>query len=322
MKTARSFQIFILALLASLFLYQCTNDEGTHNGFINDSYLFADLEEVQDSLTENDTIAFEILSNENDTMLISPGGIRLYFPAGCIGGGNPSTSVPPYSVKLIEIFERGKMIAHNIQTFEGQHPLVSAGMFWLQVKDATGAVMQLNGVQAIIPYQTDATGYEYSMQYFSGTTQNTPSGPVISWGVGQAEVSFDEGAEPNGEFTIWNILGGWSNCDAFMNFTGSDATQFSVKVTNVANYSDTRIFFALDEFTTVAALTTLEGDRLKTYDASIPMNATGKIIAISIIDDVLSFGSQNITVTGDEIFELTVAPGTIEDLSALLENLD
>jgi hypothetical protein len=322
MKITNKISLILVGMLLSLLTIQCSNDEGLYQELFDDPIVFSSLDEVQDSLTKNDTINFEILSNESDTTLIGLGGIRLTFPAGCIGGGNPSSAVPPFSVKLIEVFKRFQMISHSIQTFEGQNTLVSGGMFWLEVRDANNNIMSLNGVRADVPYKTDASGFENSMLYFTGTTQTSPAGPIISWGPTQTEIGFDASAGDNGEFTIWNILGGWSNCDAYMNIAGSDATQFTAKVTNVADYSNTKIFMTLDNLTTVAALTTLEGDKLKTYEASIPMGASGKIIAISLVDNVLSFAKQDITISGDDHFDLTVAPGTLEELQALLETID
>lgn len=314
--------VFIAVIMTSVFcFYQCTNNEDLFTPGIGVAD-FTNLQEVHDSLTQNDTVQLQILDPTIENILEGPGGIRLVFPANSCtisGGGTP---VPPFTVDLIEIFKRGEMIKHNIQTFAAEDPLVSGGMFWLRVTDANGTELGLNGVQAILPRQTDADGYENDMQYFTGTNQMTPSGPVLSWGLGDSEVTFDEDAGTNGEYTIWNIVGGWSNCDAFYNLVDEDATQFSVKVSNALDYTNTQVFFALTDFTTVAALTTVELDALKTYTASIPSGATGKIIAISLVDGELNFASQDVTIAGNDLFELEVAPGTIEQLSTLLESLD
>jgi len=310
----------IAALFSAFCFYQCTNNEDLFtpgNGIAD----FANLQEVHDSLTANDTVQLQILDPAIENILEGPQGTRLVFPANsCTSPGG--TPVAPYTVSLIEIFKRGDMIKHNIQTFAGEDPLVSGGMVWIKVTDATGTELQFTGVQAILPRQTDATGYENDMQHFIGTNQTAPSGPVLSWGTGQSELTFDEDAGDNGEYTIWNVVGGWSNCDAFYNLLDEDATQFSVRVTNALDYTNTQVFFALTDFTTVAALTTVEVDALKTYTASIPAGATGKIIAISLVDGELYFASQDVTIAGDDMFELQVAAGTLEQLGTLLTSLD
>lgn len=313
-------QTFVVTLLISTFaFYQCTNDEGLFTPIFDID--FASFEELHDSIS-SDTIRFQILTAEADTILEGPQGIRLVFPLNSVAGGG-GTSVPPYDVELIEIFRRGNMIAQNIQTFADDAPLVSGGMFWLRVTDASGNTQNLNGVQAILPRQTDADTYENSMQYFVGEDQTTPSGPVLSWGLNEdGEVSFDEGAGTNGEYTMYNVLNGWSNCDAFYELITGEATQFSVQVPNANDYTDTKVFFALNDFTTIAALTTEEGDALKTYTGSIPEGASGTIIAISLVEGSLYFASQAVTIEGDDVFTLTVEPGTVPQLEALLASLD
>src|SRR5690606_7487995 len=160
---------FVVALFISTFtFYQCTNDEGLFTPIFDID--FASFEELHDSIS-SDTVRFQILTAAADTTLEGPQGIRLVFPLNSLSGGG-GTSVPPYDVELIEIFTRGDMIAQNIQTFADDAPLVSGGMFWLRVTDANGSVQNLNGVQAILPRQTDADTYETSMQYFIGENQN------------------------------------------------------------------------------------------------------------------------------------------------------
>lgn len=314
MRNLRNITLAMAFIASVATFYQCTNDEGLFIPIYGD-ITFSNFDELHDSIS-SDTIRFQILNPANDTILVGPQGIRLSFPA--YTGSAPS----PFDVELIEIFRRGDMIAQNIQTFADNEALVSGGMLWYRVKDANGAELNLPGVQAILPYKTDADGYENSMVHFTGENQIAPSGPVLSWGLGTSELTFDADAGTNGEFTIWGIMGGWSNCDAFYEFTGDTPTQFSVKVSNVTNYTDTKVFFALNEFTTVAALTNLSGDALKTYDNSIATGATGKIIAISLIDGELQFASQDVTVAGNDTFTLEVQPGTVEALQALLSSLD
>jgi hypothetical protein len=318
MKPAWIVGIFLLSIFT---FYQCTNNEElfTPGSGIAD---FANLQEVHDSLTQNDTVALQILNPDIENELEGPQGIRLVFPANSCTNPSGDDPVAPFKVQLIEIFKRGDMIRHNTQTFATEDALVSGGMFWVKVTDANGAELELNGVQAILPRQTDAAGYEEDMEYFTGVDQTTPSGPVLSWGAGESDLTFDEDAGTNGEYTIWSILGGWSNCDAFYELLDEDATQFSVRVTNALDYTNTQVFFALNDFSTVAALTTVDVDALTTYQTSIPMGAAGKLIAISLIDGQLYFASQDVTIAGDDMFEMEVQPGTLDELNTLLSTLN
>ena len=320
MKKLNPITLILVALFSVVSFYQCTSNEDIFQGFPTEND-FQNLQEVHDTMTLSDTLTLTITDPTIENILEGE-DIRLVFPANSCTLGGGGAVVAPFTVKLIEIFKRGKMIKHNIQTFAGEDPLVSGGMFWLKVTDANGAELTLNGVQAILPYQTDADGYENSMQYFIGTTQTAPSGPVISWGTGNSELTFDPAAGANGEFTIWNIIGGWSNCDAFYELIDGEATQFKVRVPNAPDFANTQVFFALNDFTTVAALTTVAGDALTTYTGSIPTGAQGKIIAISLVDGALNFASQDVTIAGDDTFDLVVAPGTIQDLQTLLASMN
>ena len=310
----------VVTILSVVSFYQCTNNEDLFSGFPTEMD-FQNLQEVHDTMTLTDTIQLTITDPTIENILEGE-DIRLVFPPNSCTLAGGATPTAPFKVSLIEIFKRGEMIKHNIQTFAAEAPLVSGGMFWVRVTDATGAELTLNGVQAILPYQTDANGYENSMQYFIGTTQTAPSGSVISWGAGNSELTFDETAGTNGEFTIWSIIGGWSNCDAFYNLIDGQSTQFKVRVPNAPDFTNTQVFFALNDFTTVAALTTVQGDALATYTGSIPTGAQGKIIAISLVEGALHFASQDVTISGDNTFDLVVAPGTIADLQSLLNTVN
>lgn len=321
MKKMNPITMAVILIVSMFSFYQCTHNEDLFSGFPTEMD-FQNLQEVHDTMTLSDTVQLVITDPTIENILEGPKGIRLIFPENSctLPGGGAATA--PFNVSLIEIFKRGDMIKHNIQTFAAEAPLVSGGMFWLRVTDANGTELALNGVQAILPYQTDAVGYENSMQYFVGTSQQAPSGPVISWGIGESEVSFDAAAGTNGEFTIWNIVGGWSNCDAFYELIEGESTQFSVRVPNAPDFTNTQVFFALNDFTTVAALTTVQVDALTTYTGSIPTGAQGKIIAISLVEGALHFATQDVTITGDNVFDLPVAPGSVTDLQNLLNSIN
>lgn len=316
MKNLKPITLFAALIISAFTFYQCTSEDELFAGFPVEKD-FETFQEIHDTLTFNDTIQFTITDPTIENTFEGDQGIRLIFPANSCTISGGAAAVAPFTVDLIEIFSRGDMISHSIHTFAAQQALISGGMFWVSVKDANGANLTMNGVQAILPYQTDAMGYESSMQYFVGV-----AGPILSWGVGQSELTFDETAGDNGEFTIWSIMGGWSNCDAFNEFTGQTPTQFTVKVSNVADYTNTKIFFALDEFSTVAALTTDAIGGKKTYDNSIATGATGKVIAISLVEGMLQFASQDVTVAGNDTFTLEVAPGTVAELETLLSSLN
>lgn len=319
MKNFKPITIVAALLVSAFTFYQCTNDEELFSGFpvVED---FQNFQEIHDTLTLNDTVRLTIDDPTIQNILTGDQGIRLIFPANSCTIGGGGTPVAPFTVNLIEIFKRGDVVAHNLQTFTNNKALISGGIFWIRVKDANGVELTMNGVQAILPYQTDAASYQNLMQYFVKSNQAN-----FSWNPGTSTVSFDETAGTNGEFAISEINSGWNSSSAENQFTGQTPTQFSVKVSEFStpsDYNNTKVFFSLDEFTTVEALTTPSIGGLQTRPNSVATGATGKIIAISLIEGALQFASQDVTIEGNDEFVLEVAPGTVEELENLLGSLD
>lgn len=220
----------------------------------------------------------------------------------------------------MEVFKRGDFVKHNIQNYETTDPLASGGAFWVLVVDSQNNIVNLEGVEAYIPYQTDADAYENSMKAFKHGFFVTPYGSITTWQGIETAITFDPLADVNGEFHHPNIVLGWNHIGNRLNMT--ETTQFTVNVTNAPDYFDTRVFFVMDEFTVINGIYTPDGNQLKTLLASIPKNATGKLVAFSLIEDQLYFTSQDVTINGDDHFDLTVVPGTIEDLNALLDTMN
>lgn len=322
MKNFRSIAVAVIFSIAAFSFYQCTNDEGLFSGFEYEPD-FANLQEVHDIMNQNDTVQFTIddLSIENN--FTGPKGIRLFFPENSctIGAGDPAL---PIVIQLIEVFRRGEIVSHNMQTYANQTALVSGGIFWLTGKDANGNPVNFNNVKAIIPYKTDADGYEYEMLHHTGTTQTKPSGMINSWNTGGAAISFDEEAGVNGEFAVGDVVSGWNGNEAPYNFDeeGDEATQFTVQVSNSSGLEKTEVFWLSDEYTLVSGIPNVEGGAFSTYNASVPKGAEGKLIAIALVDGKLNFSTQNVTVNGDDNFVIEVAPGDISELMALLNSLN
>ena len=91
MNFTNKITLFLTSILVSFFIIQCTNDEGLFQENFDDPILYGSLEELQLELVQNDTILFDLPTDETDTTFQTPGGIRLIFPPNSIipiGGGN------------------------------------------------------------------------------------------------------------------------------------------------------------------------------------------------------------------------------------------
>ena len=316
----------LIALVGSLFFIQCSNDEGLFSSFELEEPPYTSVEEVQDSLVTPTIYTFEYPDNDTDTTFITPRGIRLHFPQNSISVGDSTTvgtHLPPYSVKIIEIFTRGDLIRQHIQTYQSSNngimPIVSGGMFWLEVTNANGIPVNLHGVEAYIPFQTDADGYEDLMDYFMGTI-SIPDTYIKSLYPGQADLYYDPVPVPNGEFVIYNVKNGYNAGGAYLE--NELPTQFYLKINGVSSFDNLRAYVTFDDYTTVGGISLVDGDRLKVFNGMIPQGTTGKIIVYGVENGELLLGNQNIVVLGDDEFEMTLTPGTIEELSELLNSLD
>lgn len=67
MKFTNSISILFMAMVLSLFIVQCSNDEGLFEENIEDPILYSSLEDLQFEMLQNDTIQFEIPTDETDT---------------------------------------------------------------------------------------------------------------------------------------------------------------------------------------------------------------------------------------------------------------
>src|SRR5690554_869643 len=249
-------KIGLLCLIVTGF-YQCTNDEELFGGFIIEKD-FENLQEVHDSLVVYDTVQLVLTDPSVLNTLTAPKGTQFIFPENSCTLEDGGVPIPPYSFQVVEVYKRGDMIRHNAQTFTADVPLVSGGFFWIVGKDANGAAIKFTGVSAVLPYKTDAGGYEDSTEHFVNTTQTTPSGNVLSWLLGTSNTDFDPNEGVNGAFTIDEIKKGWNHVAAPFNLAPSEATQFRVNIQNFGDLTNAQVFFTLEDFTIVQALSSVE----------------------------------------------------------------
>lgn len=315
MKRMKSIGLAVLFGISAISFYQCTNDEELFKGFYHEPD-FQSIQDIHDQMTISDTVTFAF-TDLTSINFSGPGGIRISFPD--LTGGQIST---PLTFKLIEVFKRGDIVKHNMQTFKNQTTLVSGGIFWLKATDASGQEIQLQNGKAFIPYKTKAEGYQGDMTSHIGQLQTSPSGNVNSWQTGTFPVTFDPLAGVNGEFLIEGISSGWNSAQASFDYGVTDPTQFSVVVNNSSNLEKTQVFFVSNDFTLVAALTNVENGKLTTAPATIPPGMSGKLIAIALIDGKLNFAATDVVINGNDEFNITVSEGELNALIALLSTMN
>lgn len=318
MKKRSSLAALAFVVVSMFGFYQCTNDEELFDGFPHE-WEYQSLDQIHQELSLSDTIQFTINDPSIDNLLEGPKGTQLFFPAGSFGTGNLPL---PITVKMIEIYKRGEMIRHNMQTFNQASPMVSAGAIWLSFEAADGTPLSPTGGQTTMPYKTDANGYQNDMKYVAGSIQMAPSGAVNSWVSTTANVTFDSNAGLSGEFTIDDMRQDWTGLGADQAIEEEDKTQISVSIPNVSDLIYGQAYFVSNDFTIVAALTNVVEGKLASNPASIEKGMEGKIIAIGIVDGKIHFAQQDVVVAGDDQFVVNISQGTLNELAVLLNSLN
>jgi hypothetical protein len=217
------------------------------------------------------------------------------------------------------------MIFAKAPTTSNGNLLVTGGSFEVRaVNSVTNEELEFApwSCQCSLNIQTNPVGFENQMMLYNGNTSNLDNN-------GQEVVDWD--LQNQGEFTVfnevfqaWGIDIGFTNCDVLYDMAGENGTQFEVTVSDVTDYSDNvEVWLIIDDFPSVVMITDVNSTpALETYAGSIPQGLNGTLLAIHIDDDnLLKFGSLEITVAGDDSFNVDVDYGTEEEFVALVQSL-
>lgn len=301
---------------------------------IDTIFVFNDLvfNDLFDDLFEADTLEYDIRLDSLST-ITTPKGLEINFPpAVCQGFCNPySASIDSTRIiiKIVELYKRsemlfGKTTATTMATAtDASSALVSAVNFHFDISKQVGQntqninLAENSGVTAKIKDQPDTENYKELMKHFRGTNSIAPN--LTNW----RENSFGivQYSAPQLQFTITNIRNSWNNCAAKYVQLPDNKT-LNAKVAGISNYENTRIYFISDDFTTVALLNQPHTTHFSLPENSLPNNAHGKILAINLDNNQLKFGYINVTLTDNNIHEITIQNGTKQQLKQLVQSWD
>src|SRR5690625_699516 len=147
MKKLKSLGLYGIVSIFMLGFYHCTSDEAIFTGFPIE-WDYHSIQEVHDDLNLSDTIQVAIDDLSEEQIINGPQGTQFILPENSItisGGGDPAL---PIELRFIEIYKRGDMISHRMQTYDGQNPLVAAGMIWFEGSDANGNPLIFDGARS------------------------------------------------------------------------------------------------------------------------------------------------------------------------------
>lgn len=263
---------------------------------------------------------FTVSLKEKDTVIKGKGGTVITLAKDAVkdDSGKPVDSL---NISLNEYLSLNDMILNNIQTTSNNQLLVTGGSFDLGITDTKGNPLNVDPTKlsASIPVKTNPDS-SLTMQYYTGERKEVDGREVVDWTLEEGKFGMGE----DGMFNIFGLDKGLSNCDVLYNMASESPTQFEATASNVTDYSKTTIWLFIKDFPSVVVLTQQNADKtaLQTYENSIPKGLNGILVAITTDDNnYLQFGKLDISVAGDDKFDIPVNYGTTAELKTLLSGL-
>ncbi|AZI44458.1 PKD domain-containing protein (plasmid) [Deinococcus psychrotolerans] len=283
-----------------------------------------------------------------DTTLTFAQGTQLVFAPNSVldASGNPYSGVVNVSVR--EIQDKSDMILSNVLTVSvptnaDPAPLVSGGMFNLDIKTPAGADLKINpavGVGAKVPIKDAKLDVDPKiknpMQQFVGQSNTCGgqgnAGPIrtpvpipagdssVNWCPVAGKFTIDTTTPPGSYvFSVFNK--GWINCDFFWNDPRTKTTiHVDLEPINDAN---TIVFLVPQGIKTVIALYTKDGaNARKSYDNSLPIGLNAELVAITFNAGKQYLAHKTITVSAGLSEKLTFSEATDAQIKAYLTSVN
>ncbi|GAA4022441.1 hypothetical protein GCM10022631_41200 [Deinococcus rubellus] len=270
------------------------------------------------------------------TLTFAQGTVLTFAPNSLQdASGNPYSG--PVKLGVREIQNKADMILSNVLTISDQAPLVSGGMFFLDIKTPAGADLKINpavGVGAAVPLKVAP---DDRMKQFVGqsttcgtTTNGTPnmgSGLPIATGdssVNWCPVGGQFGVNMStlpGSYVFSVFNKGWINCDFFgSNPNPKTTVHVSFDPINDAN---TIVFLVPQGINTVIALYTQDGPNArKSYDNSLPIGLNAELVALTFNDGKQYLAHKTITVSANLSENLSFGEATDAQIKAYLTSVN
>lgn len=312
----------ILILLAFFAIQSCDSTDayfGGDGGGINPPDVYSRLADIiKFENVPTDSLYFN--PHEDDTVTGSF-GLKIYLPAGSIGGAGGVNPVPDSLIVVMREYPTlQKMAMSNVQTISDEEMLVTGGNFWWDIVDRDGNSYQLAQPSQVWAEQTvglDMGEYRDQARYYEGEIVTNGGQEVLNWTLSNSEAGWGEGQNI---FTYYGLDLHWVNCDALYDYPNG-STQFTATLNTEANIQpgEEMLLLFVDDFPSIINITTREGENFVTYPASIPLGMTGTLVGIALdTDSNLHVGSTQITVAGDDTFSVDLTQGTIAQLQNLI----
>lgn len=258
--------------------------------------------------------------------VVWPQGTTLSIPKDALLNPDGTVFVGKARVSVREVRSKSDMILSNVLTVSNGAPLVSGGMFRVDVKSAAGVDLKINpavGIQAKVP----AVGeLNKQMQQFVGTDciddpvkacQPLPAGESsVNWVPVAGQFGINTSTTPGSYvFSVFNK--GWINCDFFYSDPRPKGT-IHVGFDGI-NDANTIMFLLPQGINTVIALYTKDGpNKRKSYTKSLPIGLNAEVVAITFNGGKQYLAHKSIVIADEMTENLTFAEATTADIKAYL----
>ncbi|MEZ4684519.1 MAG: hypothetical protein R3B47_00175 [Bacteroidia bacterium] len=226
----------------------------------------------------------------------------------------------PVQVFLREFYSRKDIVLSGVNTNSYSQMLVTGGAIELRA-ELNGSPLDLDpsaSIAVAFPGKTDVNGYENQMQQFVSDDDPLKPAQGFNWRMGNERPARVDTTNGSLGFILNDVQLGYTNCDALYAIPSNDRTQFEVIVSG-DDGGETQVFMLVKDLSTVINLYTRNGPAYTTYAGSVPMGLEATLVAISVVNGQLHYGSKKITVAGNDNFTVAVNPGTTSGLENLLE---
>lgn len=270
-------------------------------------------------------------------------GTRLTFVPGSVLNADGTAYVGDVVLSVREITSKADMLLSNVLTNSNEKPIVSGGMFNLDLKTPAGAALDINpakGVGAAVPLRAapvPGVVDNKGMQQFVGSQKTCgskePSGaqlpggtPIaagdssVNWCPVAGQFSIDTTTAPGAYvFSVFNK--GWINCDFFYS---DPRVKTTLRVTfDAINDANTIVFMIPQGVNTVIALYTKDGaNKRKSYDNSVPTGLNTELVALTFDGGKQYLAHKTITVAANATENLTFTEATTAEIKAYLTPLN
>jgi hypothetical protein len=314
----------ILSLCAICYFGACKKDSNNAVQPTNQSNLNNMGDFVRQYGVDKQTISFNV--TELPKTFTLSGGTRITIsPNTLTVGGTPVTG--NLSLEAYEVLKRSDVIftGTNTNHISGL-PLISDGFIFVDVKSNGSSVDQTLTGTFTVQIPTDREG-QFTRIWkgdtdVNGTDQMGWAQPM-NGGVDSIKAADSLFGFPSRDL-------GWINCDIFYG-VNAPKTTITVSVPNnpgematfMGGSGNTYVLFCAQGENVVAQLYTPAGTNMvKSYDNTMPVGMTGRLIAFSIKDGKFYFAKQDVTITANMSASLTLAEASEGAVAAEIKALD